>query len=49
MTDEQFEQAGGNRSSIHVDFMIGSGELNVHGVLANGSREPLMKMGEWVE
>jgi aminopeptidase len=49
MSNEEFEQAGGNRSSIHVDFMIGSGELNVHGVLANGSREPLMKMGEWVE
>jgi aminopeptidase len=49
MSNEEFEQAGGNRSSIHVDFMIGSGELNVHGVLANGSSEPLMRMGEWVE
>ncbi len=24
MNDEQFEQAGGNRSATHVDFMIGS-------------------------
>jgi aminopeptidase len=49
MSNEEFEQAGGNRSSVHVDFMIGSGELNVHGVLANGSIEPLMRMGEWVD
>ena len=33
MTQEDFEKAGGNRSSIHVDFMIGSGELDVQGVL----------------
>jgi aminopeptidase len=49
MTDEAFERAGGNRSSVHVDFMIGSGELDVDGVLANGKREPLMRKGEWVE
>ena len=49
MTQEEFEQAGGNRSSIHVDFMIGSGELDVDGVLASGRSEPLMRHGEWVE
>ena len=48
MSDEQFEQAGGNRSAIHVDFMIGSGELDVDGVLAAGGAEPLMRHGEWV-
>jgi len=49
MTQEDFEKAGGNRSSIHVDFMIGSGELDVDGVLANGTSEPLMRKGEWAE
>ena len=34
MSDEEFERAGGNRSATHVDFMIGSGELDVDGVLA---------------
>ena len=48
MSDEQFEQAGGNKSAIHVDFMIGSGELDVDGVLGNGKAEPLMRGGEWV-
>jgi aminopeptidase len=47
MTDDQFEQAGGNRSAIHVDFMIGSGELDVDGMLAAGGAEPLMRRGEW--
>ena len=30
---EEFERAGGNRSATHVDFMIGSGELDIDGVL----------------
>ena len=47
MTDEQFEQAGGNRSIVHVDFMIGSDELDVDGLLENGRAEPIMRCGEW--
>jgi aminopeptidase len=49
MSNEDFEKAGGNRSSVHVDFMIGSGHLDVDGVLSNGSAEPLMRQGEWVQ
>jgi aminopeptidase len=47
MDDETFERAGGNRSAVHVDFMIGSGELDIDGVRADGSSEPLMRRGEW--
>jgi aminopeptidase len=47
MTDEQFERAGGNRSAVHVDFMIGSGELDVDGIRKDGTSEPLMRRGEW--
>jgi aminopeptidase len=47
MSDEEFERVGGNRSTVHVDFMIGSGELDVDGVLPNGSVEPVMRRGEW--
>jgi len=49
MSDAEFEQAGGNRSAVHVDFMIGSGELDVDGVLPGGSTEPLMRKGEWAK
>ena len=48
MSHEEFEQAGGNRSVVHVDFMIGSAELDVDGVLADGTAEPLMRAGEWI-
>jgi aminopeptidase len=49
MSTDTFEKAGGNRSSVHVDFMIGSGELDVDGVLPGGSTEPLMRQGEWAK
>jgi aminopeptidase len=48
MSDDAFEAAGGNRSATHVDFMIGSGELDVDGVRAGGAAEPLMRKGEWI-
>jgi len=48
MTDEEFERAGGNRSATHVDFMIGSPELDVDGVLETGGTEPVMRRGDWV-
>jgi aminopeptidase len=48
MSDEVFEQAGGNRSATHVDFMIGSPELDVDGVLDGGTSEPVMRSGDWV-
>jgi aminopeptidase len=47
MSDDEFEKAGGNRSAVHVDFMIGSGELDIDGVLPSGKTEPLMRRGEW--
>lgn len=39
---------GANDSLIHVDWMIGSGQVDVDGVLSDGSRLPLMRSGEWV-
>ena len=47
MDDEQFERAGGNRSAVHVDFMIGSGDLDVDAIRKDGTSEPLMRRGEW--
>ena len=47
MDEEAFAHAGGNRSIVHVDFMIGSDELDIDGVRENGAAEPLMRRGEW--
>ena len=47
MTEEEFAAQGGNKSLIHVDFMIGSAELNIDGICVDGSTEPVMRSGEW--
>ena len=39
--------SGANSSLIHVDWMIGSGEMDVDGVLPDRTVEPLMRKGEW--
>jgi aminopeptidase len=44
----QLAGKGANSSLIHVDWMIGSGEMDVDGVAANGTGEPLMRRGEWI-
>lgn len=47
MTEEEFAASGGNKSMIHVDFMIGSGEMDIDGVCEDGGTEPVMRSGEW--
>lgn len=47
MTDEEYAARGGNISLNHIDFMIGSAKMNVEGINADGSREPVMRSGEW--
>jgi aminopeptidase len=36
-----------NQSGIHIDFMVGSPELEVTGVTHDGERVPVMKEGVW--
>lgn len=47
MDDEAYAQAGGNSSMTHVDFMIGSGEIDVDGITTEGANVPVMRKGEW--
>ena len=49
LTPEQLEAKGANDSLIHVDWMIGSGQIDLDGRTAKGSVEPLMRHGEWVQ
>ena len=36
-----------NTSATHVDFMIGSPEVEVDGITADGERVPVMRGGDW--
>jgi aminopeptidase len=47
LTKAELAARGANESLIHVDWMIGSGELDIDGVTASGAVEPLMRKGEW--
>jgi len=47
LSKEELDARGANESLIHVDWMIGSGELDIDGVTATGASEPLMRKGEW--
>jgi aminopeptidase len=47
LSPEQVTAQGGNSSLIHIDWMIGSGELDIDGVYADGRTEPVFRKGEW--
>jgi aminopeptidase len=47
MTPEQRQQAGLNISNTHVDFMIGSPEMDIDGELEDGTQEPIFRSGNW--
>ena len=47
MDDEAFAAAGGNKSKAHVDFMIGSQQMDVDGLAEDGTAEAIMRSGEW--
>ncbi len=48
LSEENFAARGDNAGNIHVDFMIGSDQIDIDGVLADGTLEPVMRGGEWV-
>jgi aminopeptidase len=47
MSKEELLQHGANDSQVHVDWMIGSKDMEVIGVRADGSRLELLNAGEW--
>ncbi len=36
-----------NRSGLHIDFMVGSPELEVTGITRDGERVPVLRGGDW--
>lgn len=48
MTEEELTNIGVNDSLTHVDFMIGSAELNIVGETADGEKVQIFKDGNWV-
>jgi len=47
LSPEELAAKGANTSLIHVDWMIGSAQLDIDGITATGATEPLMRKGEW--
>ncbi|EYS90970.1 hypothetical protein X471_01104 [Bartonella bacilliformis str. Heidi Mejia] len=47
LTAEEIAMRGGNKSIIHIDWMIGSGEIDIDGITQVGTRVPVFRRGEW--
>src|SRR3569623_301572 len=47
ITPEEIDRRGGNTSNIHIDWMIGSGQIDIDGIGQDGSVTPVMRKGEW--
>jgi aminopeptidase len=48
LTPDEIAVRGGNKSLIHIDWMIGSDKTDIDGVHFDGSRVPVFRKGEWV-
>ena len=48
LSKEEISKRGGNSSMIHIDWMIGSDQIDVDGIDENGNLEPIFRKGEWV-
>ncbi len=47
MSREQIAENGLNDSLAHVDFMIGSADMDIDGILEDGSTEAVFRGGNW--
>ncbi|MFC0525103.1 aminopeptidase [Pontibacillus salicampi] len=45
--EAQKAEHGVNDSMVHEDFMIGSADMDIDGVLADGTTEPVFRDGNW--
>lgn len=47
MSQEELAKHGLNSSITHVDFMVGSAEMDIDGITEDGKSEPVFRNGEW--
>lgn len=47
ITPAEVKAQGGNASLIHIDWMIGSGEIDIDGITQSGETVPVFRKGEW--
>jgi len=47
LSPEEIAERGGNKSMIHIDWMIGSDLIDIDGLDADGGRTPVFRKGEW--
>ena len=47
LSEAEVKARGGNSSMIHIDWMIGSNEIDVDGISESGDRTPVFRKGEW--
>lgn len=47
MSSEELKENGLNESITHVDFMIGSAEMDINGITEDGKTEPVFRNGNW--
>jgi aminopeptidase len=45
--EDEADRARVNRSALHIDFMIGSNEVDVDGITRDGARIPVLRGGSW--
>ncbi|MCD7061132.1 aminopeptidase [Pelagibacterium xiamenense] len=49
MSETEIADAGGNASLIHIDWMIGSADIDIDGITQDGERVPVFRKGEWAQ
>ncbi|WP_062353064.1 aminopeptidase [Bacillus kwashiorkori] len=47
MNEDQLREHGINTSPVHVDFMIGSAEMDIDGIKKDGTVVPIFRNGDW--
>lgn len=47
LTEDELKKKGLNVSIVHEDFMIGSDKMDIDGELADGTKEPIFRNGNW--